>query len=381
LLQVLIDAEVPLNFTVPCVVPKFVPAIVTVAPTAPEVGVRLVIVGVARTVNEGPVIDTPLTVTTTVPVVAPVGTVVTIDVLLQVLIDAEVPLNLTVPFVVPKFVPVIVTVAPTAPEVGERLVIARTVNDGPVIDTPLTVTTTVPVVAPVGTGTTIDVLAQLVIVAAVPLNFTVPCVVPKFVPVIVTEAPTAPEVGDRLVIVGDARTVNEVPLLATALTVTTTFPVVAPVGTTATMEVLLQLVIEVATVPLNFTVLVPCVVPKFVPVIVTEAPTAPEVGERLVIVGVADLPTAGAQTIARETRIRDSKEATRGVRFIRKPFLRRQYVVILPLRTAANVRQQRRPSTTQPRTSGYSSTLEVKVPGEALLQCVMIIVCPESAYC
>ena len=57
-----------------------------------------------------------------------------------------------------------------------------TVNVGPVTDTPLTVTTTAPVVAPVGTGTTIDVLAQLVIVADVPLNFTVPAVVPKFVP-------------------------------------------------------------------------------------------------------------------------------------------------------------------------------------------------------
>jgi hypothetical protein len=136
--------------------------------------------------------------------------------------------------------------------------------------------------------------------------------------------------------------------------------------------VLLQLVIEVATVPLNFTVLVPCVVPKFVPVIVTEAHTAPEVGERLVIVGVAALPTAGTQTIARETRIRDNKEVTHDVRFIRKPFLRRQYVYLQPLRTAANARPQRRPPTTQPRTSGYSSTVEVKMPGEALLQCVNV---------
>lgn len=61
------------------------------------------------------------------------------------------------------------------------------------------------------------------------------------------------------------------PLLTTLLTVTTTLPVVAPVGTTATICVALQLVIEVAVVPLNFTVLVPCVEPKFVLVIVTEA--------------------------------------------------------------------------------------------------------------
>jgi hypothetical protein len=37
---------------------------------------------------------------------------------------------------------------------------------------------------------------------------------------------------------------------------------------------------------LNVTVLVPCVEPKFVPVMVTEEPTAPEVGDRLLIVGV-----------------------------------------------------------------------------------------------
>lgn len=142
--------------------------------------------------------------------------------------------------------------------------VAKTVNDTPLVFTPLAVTTTLPVVAPVGTTATIEVLLQLVIeVAAVPLNFTVPvpCVEPKFVPVSVTEAPTAPEVGDRLVSVGVAKTVNDLPLLDDPLTVTTTLPVVAPDGTTATIDVLLQLVIDVAVVPLNFTVLVPCVEP------------------------------------------------------------------------------------------------------------------------
>ena len=147
-----------------------------------------------------------------------------------------------------------------------------------------------PVVAPVGTVTFIDDAPQLVTVADVPLNFTVlvPCVVPKFVPVIVTGAPTAPLVGDKLVMLGAATTVNEEPLLATPLTVTTTLPVVAPVGTVATIDVVPQLVIVVAVVPLNFTVLVPCGVPKFVPVIVTEAPTAPELGDRLVMLGAAN---------------------------------------------------------------------------------------------
>ena len=68
-------------------------------------------------------------------------------------------------------------------------------------------------------------------------------------------------------------------------------PVVAPVGTVATIEVALQLVIVVAVVPLNFTVLVPCVEPKLVPVIVTDAPTAPEVGDGLLMLGAANAAT------------------------------------------------------------------------------------------
>jgi hypothetical protein len=41
----------------------------------------------------------------------------------------------------------------------------------------------------------------------------------------------------------------------------------------------------VASVPLNVTVLVPCVEPKFAPAIVTEVPTGPELGDRLVMLG------------------------------------------------------------------------------------------------
>lgn len=170
-------------------------------------------------------------------------------------------------------------------------------------------TTTLPVLAALGTGTTIDVAPQLVGVAAVPLNATVlvPCVDPKFVPVTVTEVPTGPDVGDKLVMLGPpVVTVNETPLLARLLTVTTTLPVVAPLGTGATMEVALQLV-EVAVVPLNLTVLVPWVEPKFVPVIVTDVPTGPEVGERLVIPGVTVkegpslLPTPPTNTLTPAT--------------------------------------------------------------------------------
>jgi hypothetical protein len=43
--------------------------------------------------------------------------------------------------------------------------------------------------------------------------------------------------------------------------------------------------VGVAAVPLNVTVLVPGVEPKFVPVIVTGVPTGPEAGDRPVMVG------------------------------------------------------------------------------------------------
>ena len=78
-------------------------------------------------------------------------------------------------------------------------------------------------------------------------------------------------------------TVNGTPLLATPPTVTTTLPVVAPAGTCAVMLVALHPV-GVAAVPLNLTVLVPCVAPKFAPVIATEVPTRPDVGLRLEMV-------------------------------------------------------------------------------------------------
>jgi hypothetical protein len=255
-------AAVPLKLTdpLPCVAPKFVPVIVTDAPTAPVVGDRLATFGTNTTVKPDPLLFTPLANTTTFPVVAPVGTVVTRLVALQLVTVAAVPLKVTdpLPCVAPKFVPVIVTEVPTAPEVTERLVMLgadTTVKLDPLLFTPLANTTTFPVVAPVGTVVTRLVALQLVTVAVVPLNFTVlvPWLDPKFVPVIVTEAPTAPVVGERLVMLGADTTVKLDPLLFTPLANTTTFPVVAPLGTVVTRLVALQLV-TVAVVPLNFTV-------------------------------------------------------------------------------------------------------------------------------
>ena len=204
-LQLVAVAVVVLNLIVP-VAPKFVPVIVTVAPTAPVVIERLAMLGATKTVNAFPLLSTPLAWTTTLPFVAPAGTGTLIDVAVQLVGVEAVLLNFTVPVVVPKFVPAMVIDVPTTAELGERLVMlgaATTVNAFPLLATPPTVTTTFPFVAPAGTVVTIEVAFQLVVVASVVLNLTVP-VVPKFVPVIVTVAPTAPEAGDKLLMIGAA---------------------------------------------------------------------------------------------------------------------------------------------------------------------------------
>jgi hypothetical protein len=158
------------------------------------------------------------------------------------------------------------------------------VNCGKLLDTPLTVTATGPVVAPLGTGATMDVVPQVVGLAGVPLNVTVLllCAPPKLLPVIVTDAPTGPEGGAKLIMPGVV--VKLTPLLGTLFTITNTFPVVAVGGTGTTIELSLQLV-GVATPRLKITELLPWAGPKLVPVIVTEVPCVPVDGLTLVIVG------------------------------------------------------------------------------------------------
>ena len=97
--------------------------------------------------------------------------------------------------------------------------------------------------------------------------------------IIVTSATHGPlTVPERVqFVVQLAVTVKGDPLLAVPNTFTTTLPVVAPVGTVTVMLVALHAVAVPAEVPLKVTVLVPCVAPKFVPVMVTDAPTAPEI--------------------------------------------------------------------------------------------------------
>src|SRR6266480_3574502 len=287
----------PLNVTVlePWLDPKFVPVIVTAAPTAPVVGDSPLMPG--RTVKEMPLLEMPLTLTTTFPVVAPDGTGTATLVALQLVGVAAVPLNVTVlvPWDAPKFVPVMVTCVPTAPEVADKFVIlgvGTTVKFTPLLPTPpAAVTTTFPLVAPLGTVAVMLLAPQFVIVVAfVPLNFTFPfpTLGPKLDPAITIDDPTAPAFGVNDVIIGAAVTVNVTPALATPpAAVTTTFPLVAPLGTVAVMLLAPQFVIVVALVPLNFTLPFPTLGPKLDPAITIDDPTAPVFGASDVMLGAA----------------------------------------------------------------------------------------------
>ena len=146
------------------------------AASAPVVATKLG----GSTVKPLPLLATPLTVTTTLPVVAPAGTEVTIEPAVhEVIVVAATPLKVIVPALEsePKLAPVMVTGSPTLPEFGERDVIpgiGSTVNDAPLLGTPLTMTTTLPGVAEAGTAAVIEPALQLVIdVAATPLKVTV----------------------------------------------------------------------------------------------------------------------------------------------------------------------------------------------------------------
>ena len=123
-----------------------------------------------------PLLATPFTVTTTGPVVAADGTEVPIVVTFQLVGVADLPLNETVlePWLAPKPDPLIATVVPAAPDVGERLLITGvTVKVTLLLAVPLTLTTTGLVVAAAGTVATIELVFQLVGLAATPLKVSV----------------------------------------------------------------------------------------------------------------------------------------------------------------------------------------------------------------
>jgi hypothetical protein len=174
-LQLVAVFGMPLNVIElnPFVAPKFVPLIVTVVPTGPDEGFKLVMTG--NTVNPTELLVRPPTVTETPPETVPGGTGTMMLVALQLLGIPGVPLKLTllVPCVGPKPVPAIVTSVPMAPDIGLRLVmLGATEKPTPLLATPPTVTTTLPLVAPAGTGTVMLVSLQLVGLAATPLKVT-----------------------------------------------------------------------------------------------------------------------------------------------------------------------------------------------------------------
>jgi hypothetical protein len=185
-----------------------------------------------------------------------------------------------------RFDPLMVTwVVPACPLVGVKLLIAGfTVKLLALVAVPTELVTVIfPVVAPAGTVAVIFVAEFMTNVACVLLNATAVAVL-KFVPLIVTAAPTAPLVGEMEVIVGEPETVtvNEAALVPVPPDVVTLIePLVAVEGTVAVIWVE-EFTVKLAVVPLNFTELAPV---KFVPVSTTEAPVGPLVGAKEAIVG------------------------------------------------------------------------------------------------
>jgi hypothetical protein len=285
-------AAVPANLT--DVVPvKFVPLIVTSVPTGPLIGENDEIVGFAVVTRNLVLLKAvpPGVVTAIRPVAAPAGTVAVILVSVSTVNDADVPANLTAVAPV-KCVPRIVTVVPTGPLVGENDEIVGfaavvTVNLASLVSVPPGVVTEIrPVAAPAGTVAVIFVFELTVNEADVPANLT--DVAPaKPLPLIVTVVPTGPLVGENDEIVGSTNTVKSEALVAVPSAVTLMGPVVAPEGTVAVIFVS-ESTSNTADFPLNFTAVAPL---KFVPLIVTDVPTTPPVGENEEIVGAA--PHAG----------------------------------------------------------------------------------------
>jgi hypothetical protein len=291
----------------------------TAAPGSPEFGLKLAMAG-SSTVNPTPGLGAPLLLTTTLPLLAAKGSTATMLLFDQLVMAAAWPLKVTVPALAPKLVPVMVMLAPGSALDGDRAVMPGcTPNAIPLLGIPFTVTTTFPVkAAPAGTDVVMDPELQLVTVARAPsmLTLLLPWAGLKFAPVIVSGAPTVPEVADKLEIPGAVPTVTSLParegspmltlmlrentgsiiptvkltpLLCSPPLLTTTLPVVTELGTVATMLESDQLD-AVAVWPLKVTV--PALLPKLLPAIVTTAPGAPLAGLRLLMVGTSTVKLA-----------------------------------------------------------------------------------------
>lgn len=183
----------------------------SIIPHSESVGIVLTV----RELEEAELVA-PFVVTVMVPVVAPLGitTVSCVEVAVAaVALTPPVKFTWLLEAVVSKFVPVMVMVdEPAVPVVGVKLEmvgVGRIVNELPEAELafPFVVTVIVPVVAPLGTVTVIDVLVEELAVAVTPpVKPTVFCdaVALKFVPVMVISLPTATLVGEKEVMVGVA---------------------------------------------------------------------------------------------------------------------------------------------------------------------------------
>lgn len=153
-----------------------------------------------------------------------------------------------------------------------------------VAEPPGVVTLIGPVVAVEGTVAVIWVAEFTVNVAVTLLNVTEVVVKPvplKFVPVILTDVPTGPKVGVNEVMVGRGTgiTVKLVALVRSpALVYTWIGPVVAPAGTTAVIELAVDVV---GTTRLEVLKRTPVGGVTNVPLIVTVEPTTPLAGEKV----------------------------------------------------------------------------------------------------
>lgn len=187
-----------------------------------------------------------------------------------------------------KFVPVKVTIVVEPALLGLNEVITGAggiwVNPAKIPVPPGVVTLTVPEVPAATTAVMLVAETKLKEVAAIPPKLTAETPV-KFVPVKVTVAPVAAEVGVNEVITGAGINVKPVRVPVPPGLVTLILPEV-PAETTAVMLVAETTVKEVAAVPPKLTAVTPI---KFVPVRVTVAPVAAEVGVNEVIVGAGIL--------------------------------------------------------------------------------------------
>lgn len=137
----------------------------------------------------------------------------------------------------------------------------------------------------------------------------------KAVPVRTTEVPDPPLDGVKLVMVGAATKVKLAELVPVPPEVVTlTFPVVVPDATIAVIEVELFTVKLLAAVVLNLTAEAPV---KLVPVMPTDVPIPPEVGEKLVTVGVAARAMERLKIARQAMKIRMNMRSTTNLPIVR----------------------------------------------------------------